>query len=207
VKLDHHLLGKPGEELEESGSRSGLLGDVKSTDDELSSSEPCYFPVLNESTVATTLQSEEPTSAALECIIKEQLQTKLSATLTNFFQPLLTNFRQEILRAQENLATPLVDKTQEEQNWERYFERLKESYVNVTKELEGYLRHLSDVCRQIEDHLTRSAINSIKGSGESVAGIEKELNSLTELRSNFERNMDPEIKRRLENTLAVVGHE
>ncbi|CAL8129596.1 unnamed protein product [Orchesella dallaii] len=206
VKLDHHLLGKPGRELEESGSRSGLQPDVKSTD-ELSSSEPCYFPVLDESTVATTLQSEEPTSAALECIIKEQLQAKLNSTLTTFFQPLITNFRQEILRAQENLAAPLAEKTQEEVNWERYFERLKESYVKVTKEIEGYLHHLKEVCRNIEDHLTRSAINSIKGSGESVAGIEKELNSLTELRSNFENNMDPEIKRRLENTLAVVGHE
>lgn len=82
VRLDHHLLGN----LHAEGTEGG---DVASA-----GLEPCYFPVLNESLVTGTLQAEERISRGLDKVVKEQLQDKLSRTLTTFFQPLLTSFRQ-----------------------------------------------------------------------------------------------------------------
>lgn len=78
-KLDQHLLG----------DTVGDLGKSKEPP-----KEPCYFPVLSDNLVGRTLREESKASAALDRIIKEQTAQKLEATLTDFFQPLITNFRQ-----------------------------------------------------------------------------------------------------------------
>lgn len=94
VKLDHHLLGKPdtGHSSPAALSASSLSSPISGG--LLQQQQPCYFPVLNDSLVATTLRSEEKTSVALETIIREQLEQKLQNTLSGFFQPLITGYRQ-----------------------------------------------------------------------------------------------------------------
>lgn len=89
VKLDNHLLGSSSSPTTLEISRlssATLVGEQQQ--------QPCYFPVLNDTLVANILRSEQVASVALERIIKEQLEGKLQNTLSNFFQPLITGFRE-----------------------------------------------------------------------------------------------------------------
>lgn len=118
----------------------------------------------------------------------------------------------EVLDAQKESSaggqTSTAEKSAEEQSWERYFERLKESYVRVTKELEGYLEALQETCKRVEQQLEKSCAGDLLVEGSSVERIEQELTELTNFRKTYlPGRMEQDLKARLDNLLSVVGHE
>lgn len=111
----------------------------------------------------------------------------------------------EIWEAEQSLGSAPLEKSGEEQSWERYFERLKESYVIVTRELEAYLGFLANTSRQVEDHLGKSCGDvSCESSADT---LEAQLNHISTFRAEFQGRMEPEGKRKLELVLDVLGHE
>lgn len=103
-----------------------------------------------------------------------------------------------------------TEKTAEELSWERYFERLKESYVRVTKELEDYIKGLRDTCERVEEVLAKVAeVGAGQDSSvETVQRIEKELSELTNFRKTYLPGMmEQELKKKLEKVIEIVGHE
>lgn len=117
----------------------------------------------------------------------------------------------EILQAEQESSGPQTGtsgKTTEELSWERYFERLKESYVRVTKQLEHFLGDLKRVCEAVEQRLDQSRRIGDGGDTTTIEIIEKELTELTNFRKTFiPHKMESELKQKLDQLLSIIGHE
>lgn len=71
MKLDHHLLG-------DGSTQQG----------------PQYYPVLSKKDVAHAIKNTESKVSCINLVIHKVIKPKLENALVNFFQPLLTSYRE-----------------------------------------------------------------------------------------------------------------
>ncbi|XP_021966821.1 uncharacterized protein LOC110861999 isoform X1 [Folsomia candida] len=179
VKLDHHLLG-------DGSTQQG----------------PQYYPVLSKKDVAHAIKNTESKVSCINLVIHKVIKPKLENALVNFFQPLLTSYREEILDIQH----PSSSKTQHEIDLERYCDRLKESYVTVTAEIESYLSKVSEICLQVEQREELTAVTSSQ-KDRPLELLQQDLEQFDKFREEISDTIRTQIGPKFDHLLHTIRHE
>jgi hypothetical protein len=97
-------------------------------------------------------------------------------------------------------------KSQEESDFERYCDRLKESYVTVTKQIEFYLSSVLQVCQQVETRLG-SDISRISDPSLTAQDLQNELNQFDKFREQISDTIARGISPNFDHLLQIISHE
>jgi len=107
----------------------------------------------------------------------------------------------EILDSKRGKEAPL-EKSPVEADFEKYCDRLKESYVSVSKELETYLESVSRICERVEQLLSYE-VSTIA----STEQLSSQLEHFDSSREAISREIREDISQKFENLLDVIAHE
>lgn len=122
--------------------------------------------------------------------------------MTLSFQTHLKQILLPDILAVSDPSRPSAEKTREEQDFERYCSRLKESYGRVTTDIESYLTTILPICKSVEDYLTSGPSSSL-----SVEDLQKRVQDFDTFRQEISSRIQSSVAPRFDQLLQTIREE